>query len=240
MLHVLLASFLAAAPVQTPGPQDIPRPVPGDVGLAGSPRPDISRFLQVRSARSAMLSPDGQRASFLSNITGQPQLWVTTADGAPEQLTFGDSSVTFHQWSPTGEWIAYGTDRAGNEREGFYLVSPDGRREVELVPPSEAFRAWGGFSLDGRRVAFTSTERNGLDFDVYVMDLAPGGGRSEPRRVLEGKGRMEVSAWRPDGKALLLAASNGEVDEDLFLLELSTGALKTVRQPAPRASTSTR
>src|SRR5687768_17933516 len=160
----------------TPGPQDIPQPVPGDPGLAGSERPDISRYLNVRTVAGSTLAPDASRLSYLTGITGQPQLWASdTRTGRASQLTFLESSVTFQEWSPTGEWIAYGTDRAGNEREGFYLITPDGLREKELLPPSDAFRQWGGWSPDGRRVAFASTERNGEDFDIYVMDVASDG-----------------------------------------------------------------
>lgn len=78
----------------------------------------------------------------------------------PQQLTFGES-VTFHQWSPTGEWIIYGTDRGGNEREGYYLITPDGKIERELLPASEAFRVFGGFSRDGKKITYATTERNG-------------------------------------------------------------------------------
>ena len=94
--------------VKTPGPGDIPGPLVSDVGLAGDSRPDIARFLNVRSVESSSLSPDGQRLAFVTRTTGQPQLWIVdVAGGAPWQVTFRDDSVTFQDWSPAGEWIAY-------------------------------------------------------------------------------------------------------------------------------------
>jgi dipeptidyl aminopeptidase/acylaminoacyl peptidase len=150
---------------------------------------------------------------------------------APKQLTFGEQSVTFHEYSPAGEWIIYGTDRAGDEREGFYLITPDGLTERELLAPSAAFRAFGGWSPDGRHIAFASTERNGVDFDIYVMDIARDGTASPPRRVHEGTGGIYVASWRPDGRALLLTESRGEADNNVYLLDLASGRLETIFKP---------
>src|SRR5918911_609134 len=150
-----LLTARAAAQKTTPAPEDVPQPVAGDIGLAGASCPDIARYLNVRSAVAPSLSPDGSLVAYRTATTGTPQIWVaeTKASSAPRQITFGEP-VTFHEWSPEGDWIAYGVDRGGNEREGFYLISPDGSREVELLAPSQAFRRWGGFSRDGRYVAF--------------------------------------------------------------------------------------
>ena len=121
-------------------------------------RQDVVRYLLVRTAYAGRLAPDGAWLSFRTSITGEPQLWtVARVSEWPEQRTFG-RSVTFHDVSPSGEWIAYGTDRGGNEREGFYLIRPDGTAERELLAPSEAFRQFGGFSRDGRRIAYATTD----------------------------------------------------------------------------------
>ena len=154
---------LAQVP-ETPNASDIPRPVPISLDLAGVERPDISRFLNVRAASSPSLAPDGSQLAFRSSTTGKPQLWVVDAtSGWPHQLTFGES-VTFNEWSPTGEWILYGSDRGGNEREGFYLINADGTRERELLSPIGSvpllWRLLGGRRQD--RVLEHSAQRPGL------------------------------------------------------------------------------
>ena len=223
--------------VETPGPRDIPAPLVGDMGLAGDPRPDIARFLNVRSVEASSLSPDGQRLAFLTRTTGAPQLWVVdVAAGAPWQVTFREDSVTFQDWSPAGEWIAYGTEKDGNEREGYYLVSPDGLQERALLAPTDAFRRWGGWSPTGRQIAFASTERNKIDFDIYVMDVGADGSHGAPRRVHDGKGAVYVGGWRPDGKALLLTEKRGEADHDVYLLDLTSGRLVTLFRPSSAAN----
>jgi len=240
---VTLAAFLslsipaAALPQQRPRPEtpseaDIPKPVPFEVGLAGDERPDILRFLNVRRASAPSLSPDGKRLAFRTDITGKPQVWIVdVAGGWPEQITFGEP-VTFHEWSPAGDWIAYGTDRGGNEREGFYLVAPDGRRERELLAPSEAFRMFGGFSPDGKRIAYATTERNGIDFDIHVIEVVTGADREAHR----GEGGLYVASWRPDGGALLLSETRGEDGNDVHHLDLASGKLETLFRPEVSAS----
>jgi len=230
----LLASW-AQAQKQTPAPEDVPQPVAGDLGLAGARCPDISRYLNARSAVAPSLSPDGLRLAYRTQTTGSPQLWVaeTRAQAAPRQITFGEP-VTFHEWSPAGDWIAYGVDRGGNEREGFYLISPDGTREVELLAPSESFRIWGGFSRDGRQVAFAATEPGGDDFSIYTVNL-----KAEiirPLRVYAGRGGIYVAAWRPDGAGLLLTRARGEDANDVLYLDLKSGEVSPVFEPGEAAS----
>jgi len=228
----LLTSAGVAEVPETPNEADVPKPVPIEVDLAGSDPPDIARFLNVRSATSPSLSPDGSILSFRSGITGRPQLWVVAAaSGWPRQLTFGES-VTFNEWSPRGDWIAYGSDRGGDEREGFYLVSPDGTRERQLLAPSEAFRVFGGFSPDGSKIAYATTERNGIDFDIHLLTVETG----EDREVYQGKFGFFVGAWRPDGGALVLSETRGEDANNVHLLDLESLELTTLFNPEVAAA----
>ena len=229
-----LLAGVSAAQTQTPAPEDVPKPAAGGLGLAGAACPDIARFLNARSATAPSLSPDGRLVAYRTQTTGTPQIWVAETSGgsAPRQITFGES-VTFHEWSPAGDWIAYGVDRSGNEREGFYLVSPDGARERELLPPSEVFRSWGGFSRDGRYVAFAATEPGGNDFHVYTLNLTAD--ELRPLRVYAGRGGTYVASWRPDRSGLLLARARGEDANDVLYLDLKTGEVETLFEPKEAA-----
>lgn len=211
----------------TPGDDDVPKPVPTEISLAGSVKPDISRFLNVRTAVEPSLSPDGTRLAFQTAIAGSPHLWVVDASGGwPQQLSFGES-VTFHEWSPAGTWIAYGTDRGGNEREGYYLIDPEGTVERELLAPSEAFRVYGGFTRDGKKIAYATTERNGRDFDIHLIDVATG----EDREVFRGRMGLYAASWRPDGGAVILSEARGEDASDVLLLDISSGKLASLFKP---------
>lgn len=228
ILALLLMTAAALPSGSTPRPEDVPKPGPVELGLAGEARPDILRYLYLRTAAQPSLSPDGRRLAFRTDITGQRQLWVVDAAGGwPRQLTFGPEGVTVFEWSPRGDWIFYASDRGGNEREGYYLISPDGARERELLPPSEDFRAFGGFSPDGRRIAYATTSQGGDTFDIHVLEVESG----EDRLALAGRMGLFVSSWNPRGTALLLRQERGEDANDVFLLDLETGRLETLFQP---------
>jgi dipeptidyl aminopeptidase/acylaminoacyl peptidase len=225
------AGASAQVPATTPSEADIPKPAPIELSLAGSSSPDISRFLNVRTAIAPSISPDGSRVAFRTGTTGAPQLWVVdSSGGGPDQLTFGES-VTFHEWSPVGDWLVYGTDRGGNEREGYYLISPDGTKERELLSPSEAFRVFGGFTRDGRRIAYATTERNGRDFDIHLIDVTSG----EDREVYRGRMGLYAVSWRPDANVVILSESRGEDANDVYLLDVRSGAAEALFKPDVRS-----
>ena len=239
-LAALALPAAAQDTLPTPAPIDVPRIDAAALSLAGTDCQGIARYLNVRSAGSAQLSPDGRELLFITSTTGQPQLWIAPvrADGpaAPRQITFGANRVQFARWSPDGRWIAYGTDRGGNERTQFFLLSPDGTRERELTPADDYFRLFSGWSPAGGRMAYVSNERNGNDFDLYVMDLQPDGRPGQPRMVMQGAGNLDVEAWRPDGEAVVLSQGRGEADNDLFLLDLRTQKLDTLFMPEQMSS----
>lgn len=222
------AGWATGAVGSTPRPEDIPKVEPVALGLAGETRPDILRYLYMRQAYSPELSPDGTRLAFSTDITGQPQIWmVETTGGWPHQLTFGSDGITGHAWSPRGDWIFYGADRGGDEREGFYLIAPDGTRERELLPPSESYRAFGGFSPDGSKIAYSATAEGSDTYDIHVVDLETG----KDRLVLKGGLGLYVSSWHPRGTSLILNESRGEDADDIHLLDVASGKLETLFKP---------
>jgi dipeptidyl aminopeptidase/acylaminoacyl peptidase len=218
--------------IVVPAPEDIPEVSVSGIGLAGGRPPDIARYLSARSAGVASLDPLGERLSFLTNTTGRPQLWVAgVRGGSPQQITFGEG-VTFADWSPTGDWIVYGADRNGDEREGFYLISVDGAREIEVSGPSDSYRVWGGWSADGKRMAYAATEPGGFDFNIYVTSLHD----VRPERAREIEGVAYVANWRPDGGGFLLIKPRGADALDVLFLDVKTGNLQTLLQPEEAAA----
>lgn len=136
-LALLAASARAAAQIKppapaTPAPEDVPVPVSGSLGLAGARCADISRYLNARAAVNPSLAPDGGELVYRTGVSGQPQLWVNGPDG-PRQITFGES-VNIAEWSPAGDGIAYSVDRGGDEREGYYLISPTANASANCSP----------------------------------------------------------------------------------------------------------
>ncbi|MBB5717022.1 S9 family peptidase [Sphingomonas aerophila] len=227
-----LAAFAVGASAQTwPFPDDIPHPAPVSVGLAGSPEPDVTRFLLAQGPSEASLSPDGTQLLYVSSITGKPQLWVApTAGGAPRQLTFG-LGVESGAWSPDGRLIVYGADRGGNERYGFYSITPDGMRETEVVPQSPAFTVLGDFVLGGRAIAYATAARDGRNFDTWVAPISGG----SAREALRGRMGLYPALANPTGTALAMVEARGEDGRDLSLLDLASGKERVLSRPAAPA-----
>lgn len=203
------------------------------VGQAGDDPADIGRYLLARGARSARISPNGQWIAFSYSVTGAPQLWVqSTAGGQMQQLTFGNG-ITFFRWAPDSNKILYGADNDGNEQESYALINVDGSDErIVLEPVSGGFRSFGDFSSDGQTIYFASTERNGLDFDIYRADITSG----NSERLFEGTFGYFARSLSPDGKHLIVSETVGEDADNLFLLNTETKELNTLSSPDPRAN----
>jgi dipeptidyl aminopeptidase/acylaminoacyl peptidase len=222
-----LLSLSALAQAEWNYPGDIPVVEPVAVGLAGEKPADIARYLMIRGAGSAELSPGGKTLAFSYNVTGEPQLWVVDAAGGwPSQLTFGTGIRSF-AWAPDGAHLLVTRDADGNEREGYYLLTADGTNERQLLPLSDAFRQFGMFSRDGSRFLFSSTERNGRDFDIYVTELASGA----TSMVYEGSFGFFPRSWQPDGDIVIVDEVRGEGTNDVHLLDMSTGKLELLFHP---------
>lgn len=225
-----------------PGPQNL------SLSMAGEYPADISRYILAsnQGAGSVRISPDGKTLAFLWSITGKRQIWTipvhfvaakagrkmpTPAISQPKQMTFGNG-VFSYSWSPDGKWIFYSADNNGDEQQAYYQISADGSAEEELLPSANGgFRRFGTF-VDNQTIAFTSTERNGLDFDVYIADLKS----KESKRVYEGKYGFFVNSASPDGRYLSVYESVGEDSDNLYLFDLEKQKMLSISQPERRAN----
>ncbi|OYX66175.1 MAG: dipeptidyl aminopeptidase [Sphingomonadales bacterium 32-64-17] len=198
-----------------------------DIGLAGQQPVDIARYLLASGASEARLSPDGQTIAFIQRLTGQPELWVLPASGGqPRQLTFA-TGVTMFRWLPDGSGLFYAADRDGNEQPGYFAISLDGTRERSILPAADGdFRSFAGFADDGRFV-YSSTLRNGLDYDIYQAEL-----QGNSRIVYEGRYGTIAQSVSPDGRYAIVAETVGEDADNLSLLDLASGELTTIDAPA--------
>ena len=79
---------------------------------------------------------------------------------------------------------------------------------------------------------FASTERNGLDFDIYKANLET----AETEMLFEGKFGFFAGAISPDGQYVTVTETVGEDSDNLFLLDLSNGDMTSVSKPDPRAN----
>ena len=213
-------------------PEDTPKVESVTVGLAGEKPADIVRYLMAAGVLQARISPSGEIVAYTSRVTGEPQLWVVDSrGGASRQLTFGSGISDFY-WAPDGQNLIVARDSEGNERLGFYLLSSDGNFETELLAQSDAYRQFGMFSDDGERFLFSSTQRNGTDFDIYVANISGG----DPAMVYAGEFGFFPEAWQPGGEQVLVSEIRGEDANDVHILDLASGEMTPLFEPDVAAS----
>lgn len=208
-----------------------PAAEPIRVGQAGDDPADIARYILASGAYGSV-SPDGRMVAMSWRISGEAQLWVMPAEGGqPRQLTFGNG-VTFFAWTPDSGALLYGADNNGNEQPSFNRISVDGLTGTELLAAKPgAFRVFGDFLPDGRSFLFTSPERNGSDFDIYLA-----GTSGPPELIAEGNLGVSVQAVSPDGRMAIVTEGVGEDSDKLMLLDIAARRLTTLSDPDPRAS----
>jgi dipeptidyl aminopeptidase/acylaminoacyl peptidase len=206
------------------------------VGLAGEDPANIGRYLLARGAESAQISPSGGVVAFRYSATGLPQLWIAESKQQARQLTFGNG-ITFFRWLPDGNSLIYGVDNDGNELESYYQISADGEKETLILPSVPGgFRIFGDVSSNSDFIVYSSSERNGLDFDIYRKDLLTG----SSVMLHEGSYGQIARALSPDSKSLLVTETVGEDANNLYVLDIDTGELTNILSPLPRAQVSSR
>ena len=118
--------------------------------------------------RSGAWSPDGKHIAYISDATGETELWMQPAEGGdPVQLTKNnDTYIRDFSWSPDSRWIVY-TDRKNRIR--LLDVATKAVTEVMQDPRKEPFDV--SFSPDSRWLAYTRMADNRYDI-VYVYRIA--------------------------------------------------------------------
>ena len=123
--------------------------------------------------------------------------------------------------SPTGDVLLVSKDNGGDEFFQFYTLR-DGRL-AQLTAGAKSRNSLGPWSHDGKLVGFSSTERNGTDNDLYVMD--PREPRSK-RRVAEIKGGgWRIAAIAPGNRTAIAAEYRSITDVRLHRLDLASGKM---------------
>lgn len=204
----------------------------------------FDRYLNIRSATSPIFSPDGERVAFLSDITGNFQVWSVGLDAQatnawPRQLTFFPDKVWEIHGTKAAPHLIAVSDVGGNEMQQFYLISNYGS-EVEgseshgvhrLTTDDNAIHRFGAWSKDGTQIVYASNVRNNVDFDAYLMDVATG----DKRMIAEGKGNRTIMAWSPDGRQLLLVDAVATEEIELYIIDIESGDERHVTADHPIA-----
>ena len=190
----------------------------------------VSTMARVGGCWSPSFSPDGSRLAFVSNLSGQPQAWTVPSDGGfPALATPLDEPVGAVSWSPEGSWLAVSSAPGGGMNEQVWLVRPDGTGLRRLTPGGKETNRLAGFTRDGKRLRLSSNARTGSGIDADLLDVAGGGALATTR----GPGLNGYTDVSRDGRRAVLTRLVSRGDNDLFLVDLASGA-ETLLTPHER------
>jgi TolB protein len=161
-----------------------------------------SLIRRVTSADEADRSPswsrDGREIVFCSDRTGRDEIWsVDIATGAETRITT-DGGNTYPALSPSGDRIAWVSDRDGLvilDRASGRRVKAGLAREVRFTP------SW---SPDGTLIAVTA-EGTGGSLQVYLVTSAG----DTTLRLTKSTAGNGMPDWSPDGTQLVAVRNEG-------------------------------
>ncbi|HJT98422.1 MAG TPA: prolyl oligopeptidase family serine peptidase [Rhodanobacteraceae bacterium] len=175
----------------------------------------LQRYSNTRSAGLGGWLADGSGLLVTTRFANTVQVHrVKTPGGAREQLTFYDEPIASLAANPKRAGFVFGKDIGGSEFWQLYWFDM-ATREVRLLTDGKSRNENPLFSHDGTKLAYSSTERNGKDTDVWVLDLASG----ERKPVVTEGGAWEPTDFSPDGKELL-------VEKTVSINEIYPGVVK--------------
>ncbi|MDP7111563.1 MAG: prolyl oligopeptidase family serine peptidase, partial [Myxococcota bacterium] len=206
---------------------------PEDVRIEGIPEipaeleAQVARYQNARSAHHFDWHPTRRELLIGTRFGDTTQIHVVTQPGgARRQLTFFPEPVRDAAFVPAsgGASLVLLKDVGGSEMYQIFRTDlRDG--STTLLTDGESRNGAATFNHAGDRLAFTSTARNGKDYDIYLMDPADPASRSA---VAEREGAWSVLDWSPDDTALLLRRYVSVEHSELHLLDLASGEARAL------------
>jgi dipeptidyl aminopeptidase/acylaminoacyl peptidase len=245
MRHARLIALLlatAAAPLaaqNAPAPNPAPSPaIPAvaiPAALTAEEMPPIPLemaerarpYLEARGAGFAGWDPNTRAVLIATRFANTSQLHRVEAPmGARTQISFEAEPVRGTYAPAKGDIIVVSKDRGGDEYFQLHSLK-DGR--LTLLTDGKSRNQINAWSKDGTLIGYSSTGRNGIDSDLYVMDPR---NPASARMVHESKGGgWAIAAFSPDNTAAYVADYQSVQDTNLYRLDLATGAMTPVGDP---------
>jgi tricorn protease len=145
--------------------------------------------------KHARWSPDGSQIVFISDRSGEDELWLVSQDGSgrPEQLTRGGSAFRYAPaWSPDGSRIAF-SDKDGK----VWILTMNGRRLQEIADDPRGQIMDYAWSPRGNHLAFSMADARAIRA-IHVWSASD----NRVRKLTEGFFSEWSPTWDPEGNYL--------------------------------------
>lgn len=208
--------------------------------VLGQPKIFVSSTLSKRKERLTFLkgnqlmptlSPRGDLVAFISDVTGNPDLFIQPFSptegpfGKPRQIFTAPKATqgcpAFH---PDGKRIAFVSNMDGTPRVYVMPIPPEGT-PVEKIKPhlitkknrNNTSPAW---SPDGKQIAYSAMTKGVRQ--IWIYDFLTG----EEWQLTEGRQHKENPAWASNSRHLIFNTVEG-TQADLYLIHI--GAKKALK-----------
>ena len=200
-------------------------------GMPAIPRAiadDLARYTQFRQAQMIAWHPT-KRQLVVTTAFGQvPQLHLVDGPGrSRNQITWfkdGVSSKLFAAFDPADpNTLIFQRDPAGGEALSLFRYDATTGQTAPAVDAKSHFSpVW---ARQGKWIAYDSSERNGKDRDLYVVQPAD---PKTKRLLAQVEGPWAPQDWSPDGTRLLALEVVSNSETYIWQIDVATGARKAL------------
>jgi TolB protein len=149
-------------------------------------------------------SPDGANIMFMSSMQGNPDIYISDANGGrPKRITFSVGVNTSPVWNPkTGQQAAFVSDRAGGGHPQLYTMNIDGSDQQKIDLQDAGYVIDPSWSPNGELIAF-SWQRPDGNYDIYAMSIVD----HKLVQLTRDNSRNERPCWAPDGRHIVFEST---------------------------------
>lgn len=101
---------------------------------------EVQRLTTTAGDIGMQWSPDGNRIAYMTNYTGNWEIFTVSVSGEFRQLTSGSGTSALPAWSPDGSQIAFVSNRDGEW--GIYVMSSSGGDARKLLSLGANYSSW--------------------------------------------------------------------------------------------------
>ena len=203
--------------------QSVPPPVAMDL-TAVPPIPAeleraVSHYQNVRSAGVVGWIEDELLIQTRFGDTSQLHR-VHAPLGMREQLTFAKEPIggALLPRVEDADQLIYLKDAGGSESYQLFHMNLE-TRDTQLLSDGKSRYTGVSYNNAGTQIAYSSTEINGRDTDLYISNILEG----DPRVVQQGQGvGWSVDDWSPNSSHILISQYISPIESHLYQVELTT------------------
>ncbi|MFZ5972791.1 MAG: S9 family peptidase [Bacteroidota bacterium] len=195
-------------------------------------RKRLNQYQNTRSALPLGWSPNGQAMLMSTRFAETSQIHLIAAPGgARKQITFFEEPVGGGYYCPNLGYhgFMFTKDIGGNEFQQLYWFDLNTGKYEMISDGGRSQNSDFKWSEDGTQFIYTSTRRNGKDYDLFLGDMTD---MKNAKPILEREGLWYPIDWSIDTKSVIIGNYVSASKSLLYVLDLATGKLEQVNATA--------